>query len=418
MNPLYNISIGLYSVGARVAALRSPKVKKMIIGQRASLQNIKSQREKTAPDGFDVWIHAASLGEFEQARPMIERLNRERNDLRILLTFFSPSGYEVRKGYDKVACVAYLPFDTPQNAKKFLDAARPKMAIFVKYEFWGNYLEQLHQRRIPTYIISAIFRPGQAFFKRYGAMMRGMLKNFSHLYVQDERSQKLLSEIGISNVTVAGDTRFDRVTDVMRSNVEFPLIEEWVSASNSPLIIAGSSWQPDEECYIPYLNAHRSLHAIIAPHEFDENRLNLLQKQLSGPSILFSEAEKAGAISPDIQTVIIDSFGKLSSLYRYGQAAIIGGGFGAGIHNINEAAVYGMPVIFGPRHQKFKEAADLIACGGGKEYGDSQQLADILDTFFTPAPSPALIAAGKSAAAYIQANIGATDLIYNQIFPN
>lgn len=418
MNPLYDIGIQLYSLGARIGALRSPKIKKMIEGQREAVQKINAVRCEVAPDGFDVWFHAASLGEFEQARPMIERLNREQSNLKILLTFFSPSGYEVRKNYHKVACVAYLPFDTPRNVDKFLAAARPKMAIFVKYEFWGNYLEQLRSHKIPTYIISAIFRPGQAFFKWYGGMMRNMLGNFTHLYVQDERSQKLLAGIGISNATITGDTRFDRVTDVMRTTVEFPLIENWIEASGVPVIIAGSSWQPDEDCYIPYLNAHPGLHAIIAPHEFDENRLALLQKQLNGKSVLFSEAEKTGVIPPDPQAVIIDSFGKLSSLYRYGQAAIIGGGFGAGIHNINEAAVYGMPVIFGPRHQKFKEAADLIACGGGKEYASAQKLADILDAFFTPAPSPALIAAGKSAAEYIKANIGATDLIYKQIFKN
>lgn len=409
MDLLYTAGIELYSFAARIAALRSDKVRKMIRGQK---QTVPLLREQAPVGGYDLWVHAASLGEFEQGRPMIERLKRERPEMSILLTFFSPSGYEVRKNYPMVDTVAYLPFDTPGRVKAFLDAARPKMAIFVKYEFWGNYLGQLHSRGIPTYIIDAIFRPGQIFFKPWGGMMRGILHKFTHLFVQDEASRKLLASIGIYNVTIAGDTRFDRVTDIMRSTVEYPLIEQW--KGDRQMLIAGSSWGHDEAFYIPYINSHPDLLTIIAPHEFDEHRLAKIQASLTAPSILFSQAEKEGRIPPEVRTVIIDSFGKLSSLYRYGDMALIGGGFGAGIHNINEAAVYGMPVIFGPKHYKFKEAADLIACGGGYEYTDAATLASILDRF-TSDPA-ALKQAGASAGAYIKKSLGATDLIYSRLF--
>jgi len=419
MSPLYNIGIHAYSAAARIAALRSEKIGKMISGQKHTLATLGDIRAKVAPDGFDVWIHAASLGEFEQARPMIERLRRERPHLTILLSFFSPSGFEVRKNYDKVDAVVYLPFDTPANVSSFLEMARPHMAIFVKYEFWGNYLCQLKKRGIPTYIISAIFRPEQVFFKWYGQTFRNILGCFDHIFLQDDNSKRLLSTIGIENVTVAGDTRFDRVTDVMRSTVHFPMIERWATEAKAAatgaisMIIAGSSWEPDEDYYIPYLNSHPGIRAIIAPHEFDAARLSRIQERISGKSVLFSQVEASRSLPSDVQVVIVDSFGKLSSLYRYGDLAIIGGGFGVSIHNINEAAVYSMPVIFGPKHQKFKEAADLIACGGGFEYTGADTLAAILDRLSHP---EALSQSGSAAGDYIRHNLGATDLIYDYIF--
>lgn len=415
MNLLYNTGIRLYSLAARAAATRSPKISKMVSGQRLTFDKLEDARSNKAPRGFDVWIHASSLGEFEQARPLIERLRRERPGLTILLTFFSPSGYEVRKGYDKVDAVCYLPFDNPSGVKRFLDAASPKMAIFIKYEFWGNYLHALRRRGIPTYIVSAIFRPSQIFFKPWGGMFRGMLKCFKHIFVQDEASKRLLAGIGVDNVTVAGDTRFDRVTDVMRTTTAFPLIENW--KGESKVLIAGSSWEPDEDCYVPYINSHPDLKVIIAPHEFDAKRLARLRKAIKGKTALFSEAEKAQSLPSDTQAVIINSFGKLSSLYRYGDAAIIGGGFGAGIHNINEAAVYGLPVIFGPKHAKFKEAADLLKCGGAAEYGSHADIERILDGFFyAPGAEAALAEAGAKAAKYIKDSIGATDKVFKHIF--
>lgn len=355
---------------------------------------------------------------------MIERLRREHPEKPILLSFFSPSGYEVRKKYPFVDAVVYLPFDTPHRVKRFLDAARPSMAIFIKYEFWGNYLQELKRRGIPTYIISSIFRPGQRFFRSIGGMFRKMLTCFDHIYVQDERSRRLLKVIGVNNVTVAGDTRFDRVTDVMRSTVEIPGFPGF--GDDAPLrFIAGSSWEADEDIYVPWLNAHPEVKFIIAPHEFNETRLERLRNRFNKPAILLSEWTSiikrsnlpAGQIPLQLKNVsgiIIDSFGKLSSLYRYANVAYIGGGFGAGIHNINEAAVYGMPVIFGPNHSKFKEAFDLINCGGGFSIASKEEFNDTIDSL-THDPA-ALRQAGAAAGKYIQEHLGATDLIYKDLF--
>lgn len=405
MNPLYNAGIHLFKFGARIGSLRSPKIRKMIEGQKQTFEILKNH-----PEGFDLWIHAASLGEFEQGRPLIERLRRERPEMRILLTFFSPSGYEIRKNYDKVDCVAYLPFDTPELAARFLDAVNPKMAIFVKYEFWGNYLEQLSERHIPTYIISTILRPGQRFFRPWGGMFRNILRCFTHFYVQDDDSRRLLANVGIDNVTVAGDTRFDRVTDILRTGRDYPEIAKWKGTNH--LLLAGSSWPEDESRYISYINNHSQIKAIIAPHEFDDHRLQLLKSHLKGKTMFYSEIK--GEIPQDVQVLIIDSFGHLSSLYRYATVALIGGGHGVGIHNINEAAVYGVPVVFGPNHYKFREASDLIDCGGGFEYTDARSIASILDSLFSN--SQHLDRSSKAAAEYIKSHLGATDIIYSQIF--
>lgn len=423
MNQLYNTGIRLYAFAARIASLRSTKVRKMIRGQHRT-HDILAKRLADKPGC--IWFHASSLGEFEQGRPMIERLRREHPEKPILLSFFSPSGFEVRKNYPFVDAVVYLPFDTPHRVKRFLDAARPSMAIFIKYEFWGNYLQELKRRGIPTYIISSIFRPGQRFFRNIGGMFRKMLRCFNRLYVQDERSRRLLKIIGIENVTVAGDTRFDRVTDVMRSAVDIPGFPGF--GEEAPLrFIAGSSWEADEDIYVPWLNAHPEVKFIIAPHEFNETRLEHLRNRFTKPAILLSEWTSeikraklpGGAVPPHLKNVsgiIIDSFGKLSSLYRYADIAYIGGGFGAGIHNLNEAAVYGMPVIFGPNHSKFKEAADLTACGGGFSVTSREEFNSVINRLAsTPA---ALRHAGEEAGRYIRDHLGATDLIYTDLFNN
>ena len=416
MNPLYNFGIHAYAFGAHIASCRSPKVRKMLDGQRQTLAALKHKRMSAAPEGFDVWFHAASLGEFEQARPIIERLRGNHPDKKILLTFFSPSGYEIRSNYDKVDCVAYLPFDKPKLVRRFLDAAAPKMAIFSKYEFWGNYLEQLHAAGIPTYVISSIFRPRQRFFRPWGGMFRKMLKCYTHLYVQDNASAELLAKIGIDNVTVAGDTRFDRVSDILASSRQTPEIKEFVESSRFTLI-AGSSWQPDEEIYIPWLKGHPDVKAIIAPHEFDHARLESLRHRLGNAKTrLLSEIRGSMPKSEinNIRYLIIDCFGLLSSLYRYGDVAVIGGGFGAGIHNLNEAAVYGMPVVFGPNHKKFKEADELLKRGGGFTYANPAEFNAIMNTLLND--SNALSAAGDKAGKYIKDSIGASDIIFNDIF--
>lgn len=422
MNLLYNTAISLYGAAAQVVSLRSRKVRKMLRGQHCTP---KLLRRKLADKPGAVWFHASSLGEFEQGRPMIERLKREHPEVPVLLSFFSPSGYEVRKNYHFADAVVYLPFDTPKRVRKFLDIARPSMAIFIKYEFWGNYLEELHRRGIPTYLISSIFRPGQRFFRNIGGMFRKMLHCFDRLYVQDERSRRLLRVIGVENVTVAGDTRFDRVTDVMRSTVDIPGFPGFAQGAQLKFI-AGSSWEADEDIYVPWLNNHPEIPFIIAPHEFNETRLEALRNRFTcGKVVLLSEwigivkkYRKEGAPLPgwlsEVRGIIVDSFGKLSTLYRFADIAYIGGGFGAGIHNLNEAAVYGMPVIFGPNHAKFKEASDLIACGGGFSVADSVGFDRAMDSLLSdPA---ALKRAGAAAGKYIRDNLGATDRIYSEIF--
>lgn len=409
MNFLYNTGIRLYAAAAGLASLRSRKIETMLAGQKRALQDVKA---KIRPEDNPVWIHVASLGEFEQGRPLIERLKKEHPDKKIVLSFFSPSGYEVRKNYDKVDCVLYLPFDTPENARNIVDAINPSVAIFVKYEFWGNYLKTLARKEVPTYIISAIFRPGQAFFKPYGGMMRDVLGCFTHLYVQDEPSRELLGGIGISNVTVAGDTRFDRVTDIMAQRLDIPGLDTFGAD-----IVFGSSWQQDEQFYIPWLNNNPDIRFIIAPHEFDNERISSLVDSVSGRIVTFSQWEKAvadGEDVSDVRGIIVDCFGKLSSLYRYGKMAYIGGGFGAGIHNINEAAVYAIPVVFGPKFSKFKEARDLVKIGGAYSCNTGSEVSLTLQKLV----SDTLIRerAGKVAGKYIQDNLGATDIIYNDIF--
>ncbi len=417
MNWLYDTAIRIYGLAVRCVASRNPKAAKMIAGHRESLDRL---RRKIKPGDRPVWIHVASLGEFEQGRPLIERIRREHPGKKIVLSFFSPSGFEVRRNYDKVDATFYLPFDTPGNARRIIDAIDPSVAIFVKYEFWGNYLETLYKRDIPVYLISAIFRRNQIFFRPYGGFMRRVLGFFKHLYIQDENSRRLLSSVGISNVTVAGDTRFDRVTDVMKASSEIAGMDRF-NAGNGADLIFGSSWPADEEKYFKFLNDNPDLTFIIAPHEFDDERLKKMRDSLRGNVVLLSQWEKMAAGESTratghdkIRGIIVDSFGKLSSLYRYARVAYIGGGFGSGIHNINEAAVYGIPVVFGPVFRKFKEASDLIAAGGAFSCRDASEVCDTLRqlTYDEKMRSEA----GKEAGDYIRRSIGATDLIYRDLF--
>ncbi len=423
MNPLYTAGINLYGCAARVASWRSAKVKDMLQGQAETIGRIERARKTTAPDGFDVWFHAASLGEFEQARPMIDRLLAENPDISILLSFFSPSGYNVRHSYHPRVTVVYLPFDTPGNVKAFLDAAQPQMAIFVKYEFWGNYLAELHRRGIPTYIISAIFRPSQIFFKPWGGMFRRMLRCFTHIFVQDDASRRLLEKIGVNNVTVAGDTRFDRVAAIRQSCKSIDEAEAFVGKGDQRAftIVFGSSWPSDEQNYFPWLMKHPEVKAIIAPHEFDRERINVLVAALGKKNtVTFSQLREmapddAARAAAAARYMIVDTFGLLSSLYAYGSLAYVGGGFGVGIHNINEAATYGIPVVFGPHFHKFKEASDLLSLGGAFSSDTSKGIEDALDTLLSDEKKRKT--AGKMAGDYIAHNIGATDTIMARIFP-
>lgn len=417
---MYTIGIYIYVLGMLIASIFHKKARKMVVGISQTYLLLRRHIKKT---DRVVWFHAASLGEFEQGRPLMERLHKECPEYKILLTFFSPSGYEVRKDYEGADLVCYLPFDTPGNALSFLRLAHPEIAIFIKYEFWTNYLVTCRYKGIKTYSVSSIFRPDQYFFKwhmfgKYPTLKP--IRQFDHLFVQNESSKKLLAEYGINNVTVVGDTRLDRVIAIKNAATPLPLVEEF--AGDSPCFIAGSSWGPDEEIYIPYFAKHKNWKLIIAPHVISETHLKDIEKLLEDngfKSIRYTELEKGEKISAteeDGQALIINCFGKLSSIYRYGKVALVGGGFGVGIHNVPEAAVYGIPVLFGPNNEKFREAQALKACGGSFEYKDDASFAALMDNFINN--PEALQKAGKAAGNYINANAGAADKCFNAIFLN
>lgn len=341
----------------------------------------------------------------------------------MLLTFFSPSGYEVRKNYAYADMVSYLPMDTPANVRRFLDTVRPALAVFVKYEFWRNYLLELDRRSIPTYLISGIFRPDQLFFKPYGGWYRRMLRCFTTLFLQDERSRQLLQGIGVEQTEVCGDTRFDRVTAIRAAAHPLPLLEAF--AGQSAVFMAGSSWPADEAVYTPWLCQQLqsgNLKAVIAPHEFDKQRVRKLLDTFPGKAVSWTELEAAdrkGRLHEalrDKNVLIMNCFGLLSSAYRYASVAYVGGGFGAGIHNINEAAVYGIPVIFGPNNAKFIEAAELQSAGGGFQVNSPSELTATANHLLS---SPQIMeTAGRSSAGYISSKIGVTPRILNSILPD
>lgn len=407
MNFIYNAAVALYATAVRVASVRNRKAKLMVAGQACTFDILGKYIDRNAKY---VWIHVSSLGEFEQGRPLIEMLKRRHPEKKILLTFFSPSGYEVCKNYQLADVICYLPFDCPSNVRRFLDAVDVETAIFVKYEFWGNYLQELRRRNIPTYIISAIFRPTQAFFKGYGGMFRKMLKCYTHLFVQDKESKDLLATIGVTNVEVFGDTRFDRVSDILDNKVDLPIVETF--ARGSFTVIAGSSWEPDEEFLISFFNRTPSMKLVLAPHELSEARVEGILSKLKRPAVRYSKATVEEAADADC--LIIDCFGLLSKSYRYATVAYVGGGFGVGIHNINEAAVYGIPVVFGPKYDKFKEARDLIALGGAFSVNSGEDYAQIMTRMLDDRPY--LAKCGKIAGRYIEGNLGATERIYNFVF--
>lgn len=358
-----------------------------------------------------VWFHAASLGEFEQGRPIMESLKNSHPEYKILLTFFSPSGYEVRKDYQGADIICYLPMDMSWNVKRFLDIVQPDCAIFIKYEFWMNYLLELKKRQIKTYIVSAIFRESQLFFRSYGGFYRRLLKSFTHLFVQNDESVRLLHSIGFDNVTKVGDTRFDRVADIAAKSKDLPIVQAF--KSDAKVLIAGSSWPNDENILLPYFNQNFPLKLIIAPHEIDEEHLQSIISQLKRPYIRYSQATIENVKEADC--LIIDCFGLLSSIYRYGEIAYIGGGFGVGIHNILEAAVYGIPVIFGPNFRKFQEAVDLQQKGGAFVIENYESFSQIMSEFLEE-NSSLYSSACKVSNDYSQANKGATSKVVNAIF--
>ena len=367
-------------------------------------------REKIDRNAKYIWFHASSLGEFEQGRPMIEKIKAEHPEYKVLLTFFSPSGYEVRKNYKGADVICYLPFDTPFRVKKFLNLANPAIAIFIKYEFWKNYLDELHKRRIPVYSVSSIFRRDQIFFKWYGGTYRNVLKDFDHLFVQNETSKRYLSKIGINRVTVVGDTRFDRVLQIREEAKDLPLVNLF-KGDNTFTFVAGSSWGPDEDLFLEYFNTHPEMKLIIAPHVIDENHLVEIISKLKRPYVRYTRADEKNVLKVDC--LIIDCFGLLSSIYRYGEVAYIGGGFGVGIHNTLEAAVYGIPVIFGPKYQKFMEAIRLLEAKGAYSIKDYHELKTLLDRF--QADDVFMRETGANAGYYVTSNAGATEKIMHMI---
>ena len=403
---IYNIAIYIYGFLVHLAALFSKKPRKMVRGHHVVYQLLRHQIEK---DKDYVWFHAASLGEFEQGRPLIEKIRALYPEYRILLTFFSPSGYEVRKNYKGADVVCYLPFDKPRNVAKFLDLASPKMAFFIKYEFWKNYLDELHRRRIPVYSVSSIFRRNQIFFKWYGGTYRKVLKNFDHLFVQNEASKRFLAKIDITRVTVVGDTRFDRVIQIKEQAKPLPLVE--LFKGDTPTFVAGSSWAPDEDLFIKYFNARPDMKLIIAPHVIDENHLVEIISKLEMPYVRYTKATEKNIL--EARCLIIDCFGLLSSIYRYGNVAYIGGGFGVGIHNVLEAAVYGIPVIFGPKYQKFMEARDLINNKGAYSIENYEELEQLLNRF--DADRDFYKETSQLAGGYVSQYAGASDKILKMI---
>ena len=401
---IYSLGIHIYQLGVKLAALFSDKPAKMVKGHREVFGLLESKIDRNARY---IWFHAASLGEFEQGRPLIERIRKDYPQYKILQTFFSPSGYEVRKNYDGADIVCYLPFDTPSNVRKFIDLVNPCMVFFVKYEFWQNYLNELHKRSIPVYSVSSIFRPGQVFFRWYGKSYQQVLKTFAHLFVQNQESKKLLAGIGVNNTTVVGDTRFDRVLDICAAAKQLPLVQKF--KGDALTFVAGSSWGPDEDIFIKYFNAHPEMKLIIAPHVVNDSHMKEIMAKLNRPCIRYTQATEENVQQADC--LIIDCYGLLSSIYRYGEISYIGGGFGVGIHNVLEAAVYGIPVIFGPNNKKFREAQHLLANKGGFEINGYEDFETLMDKFL--ADEAYLKQSGKSAGDYVKNNSGAMEKIMN-----
>lgn len=413
---IYNIVIYFVLWGIAIASLFNEKVRKMWRGEREAFKILK---QKVDPNAKYIWFHAASLGEFEQGRPLMERIRKDYPQYKILLTFYSPSGYEVRKNYEGADIICYMPVDTRLNAIRFLRLVRPVMAFFIKYEFWSNFLHILKHRNIPTYSVSSIFREDQVFFKWYGRSYAGVLKCFTRFFVQNEESKRLLEGIGITAVDVVGDTRFDRVLQIKEAAKQLPICEAFrtgVASSQSAdvphhdfkVFVAGSSWPPDENIFIPFFNEHKDWRLLIAPHVIAEEHLKLILSLIKDKKVVrYTQTTPEEAAEADV--LIIDCFGLLSSMYNYGDVAYIGGGFGVGIHNTLEAAVWNMPVIFGPNNKKFQESQGLLKSGGGFEINTYEDFSGLMSSLMND--ENFLKQAGDKAGAFVAHLAGATDKV-------
>lgn len=407
---MYELFIILYNIGVWVASFFSKKVRTMWKGEH---QTFRVLREKIDPNAMYIWFHAASLGEFEQGRPIMEAIRREHPGYKILLTFFSPSGYEVRKNYDGADVVVYLPIDTKRNARRFLRLTNPVMAFFIKYEFWSNYLHMLKERHVPTFSVSSIFRPNQIFFRSYGKGYGKVLDCFTHFFVQNEESRDLLKSIGIDCVSVTGDTRFDRVLQIRDAGKSLPIVENFVggTAEDRPhVFIAGSSWPPDEDIFIRYFNEHRDWKLIIAPHVIGDDHMKQILGKLERKTVRYTEATTENVVGAEC--LIIDCFGLLSSIYRYADVTYVGGGFGVGIHNVLEAAVWRKPVIFGPNNKNFQEAQGLLKAGGGFEITSYDNFVGVMRKL---ADDKALEQSRERAGGFVESLAGATRQIMKEV---
>jgi 3-deoxy-D-manno-octulosonic-acid transferase len=406
MKVLYNIGIYIFSVVAWLIAPFNSKATLWVKGRKNWAVKI---RETIQVGDKTIWVHCASLGEFEQGRPVIEAIKKERPGIKIVLTFFSPSGYEIRKNFQGADYIGYIPADTPRNAKKFINIVNPEYVIFVKYEFWNNYISELYENKIPLYLISSIFRPEQHFFKWYGSFFRTMLKKFEKIFVQDIKSLDLLSSIGIVNTILSGDTRFDRVIQIIGTAKAIPRVEQF--AAGEKLFLAGSSWKPDEEIIVQYINKYPDrMKWVFAPHEIDNSNIERLEKLITVGHVRFSEFNET---SVDARVLILDNIGMLSAAYRYAYIASIGGGFGKGIHNILEPASWGIPVMFGPDHKKFKEAVELINEKGAMTFNSFAEFSDILNKWLSD--EVFYLKSAHTAGNYICKNTGATSKIMQEI---
>jgi 3-deoxy-D-manno-octulosonic-acid transferase len=401
---LYRFGLSIFYILMKFASLWHPKAKLWVSGR----QNWEKElRKKVGKIESSVWFHFASLGEFEQGRPVLEALKKAEPETNIIISFFSPSGYEIHKNYPLALAVCYLPLDTTNNATTFIEIIKPKYAVFTKYEYWFYFFRTLHQKHIPLYLISGIFRKNQAFFKFYGGFYRQMLSFITYFFVQNEESKTLLNSLGITQVSVNGDTRFDRVAENAKNKKELKEIEAFCGSSK--VLVAGSTWPADEELLNTIIESYPNWKFISAPHEIAEANLQRLEEQLLGKTIRYSNLEVHKLTLP--QVLIIDNIGLLSSLYAYGTIAYIGGGFGKGIHNTLEAAAFGLPVIFGPKYQKFQEAKDLIELNAGFSISNQAELNDC----FKLLQSDTHKEAGKQAKAYVDEHTGATAQILEKI---
>ena len=407
---MYTLCIYIYSFVVRMAAIFGhTKAKRLVEGQKQVWTQIQTRLQ---PNERRIWIHCASLGEFEQGLPLMEDIRARYPQYRILVTFFSPSGYELKKDYSGADYVFYIPFDTRRNAGRFVRLVNPEIVYFIKYEFWYHYLKTVKQRETPLYLVSAIFRPGQVFFKWYGGWYRRFLSAFTHFFVQNEQSKDLLAGIGYSNVTVTGDTRFDRVCRIFDNARQIPEVEQFVNGH--PCMVAGSTWSSDEEMLTWYINReNRPIQWIVAPHELHDSQINHLMESINIKSVRFSQLQ--GKNPADYQLLVIDNFGMLSSLYRYATVAYIGGGLDEnnGIHNALEAAVYGIPVIFGHVYDEYQEAVDLVALGGAIPVNNYTEFAQQLNSLLDNTDKAKQV--GDIAGAFVASGRGATAKVLEEV---